>query len=347
MQLTPLLDHVFGRARPALILLMAAVVVVLLIACGNVAGLLFARGASRQREMAVRAALGASRGALARQLLVESALMAAAGAGAGGLAAGLALDALVGLSPADIPRLDSAAIDVTVLGFALASAVVTTVVVGLAPAPRLSRPSLVEDIKGGATGSTRGSASAGTRRWLIGLQVAGTLVLLVAAGLCLRSFARLNEQDLGFSPRNVLTFGVSGLDKDRYPARDARHDAIEQLLARLERLPQVSRAGALLLRPFEHGPIGMDSGVLLEGQPDTSAGWNLNPVLNWESVTTGYFEAMGIPLLRGRGFEATDTSTSLPVAIVSAATAARLWPGQEPLGKRLHLSSPRASRGTP
>jgi putative ABC transport system permease protein len=170
------------------------------------------------------------------------------------------------------------------------------------------------------------------------MQVAGTLVLLMAAGLCLRSFTRLNRQDLGFNPRNVLTFSVGGLNKERYPAREARHQAIEELVARFERLPQVSRASAMLLRPFELGPIGMDTGVVLEGQPDTPATAVANPVLNWEWITTGYFDTMKIPLIRGRLFEATDTAQSPLVAIVSAATAARLWPGQDPIGKRFHLS---------
>ena len=338
IQLTPLLDHVFGRARSALVFLMAAVVMVLLIACGNVAGLLFARGASRAREMAVRAALGASRAALTRQMLIESGLFAAAGSAAGVLTATLTLNTLVGLSPADIPRLDSSSIDATVLAFAVACAAVTTLAVGLGPALRLSRPEVVEDLKGGSTGVVRRSGTAGTRRWLIGMQVAGTLVLLIAAGLCLRSFGRLNRQDLGFNPRSVLTFTVDGLNKDRYPAREARHQAIEQLVARFERLPQVSRASAILLRPFEHGPIGMDTGVVLEGQPDTHATAVANPVLNWEWITSGYFDAMKIPLLAGRTFEATDSSKSPLVAIVSAATASRLWPGQDPIGKRLHLS---------
>jgi predicted permease len=338
IQLTPLLNHMFGRARSALVLLMAAVVMVLLIACGNVAGLLFARGASRAREMAVRAALGASRAALARQMLIESALIAVAGSAAGLLAATLALNTLVGLSPADIPRLDSSSIDFTVLTFAVACAVISTLAVGLGPALRLSRPALIDDIKGGSTGVVPRSSGAGTRRWLIGLQVAGTLVLLMAAGLCLRSFTRLNRQDLGFNPRNVLTFTVGGLGKERYAAREARHQAIEQLVARLERLSQVSRAAAILLRPFEDGPIGMDTGVVLEGQPDTPATAVANPVLNWEWITSGYFDAMKIPLMRGRIFEATDSSTSPLVAIVSAATATRLWPGQDPIGKRFHLS---------
>jgi putative ABC transport system permease protein len=338
IQMTPLLDHMFGRARDALVLLMAAVAMVLLIACGNVAGLLFARGVSRARETAVRAALGASRGALTRQMLIESALIAAVGSAAGVLAATLALNTLVGLSPADIPRLDSSSIDATVLAFAIACAAITTLAVGLGPALRLSRPTMVEDLKGGSTGVVARSGTTGTRRWLMGMQVAGTLVLLMAAGLCLRSFTRLNRQDLGFNPRNVLTFSVSGLNKERYPAREARYQAIQELVARFERLPQVSRAAAVLLRPFEHGPIGMDTGVVLEGQPDTPATAVANPVLNWEWITSGYFDTMKIPLLRGRGFDVGDTSNAPLVAIVSAATAIRLWPGQDPIGKRFHLS---------
>lgn len=339
IQLTPLLDHVFGRARYALALLMAAVVMVLLIACGNVAGLIFARGAAQSREMAVRAALGASRSALARHLLIESGLVAVSGAVLGVAAATLVLDLLVGLSPADIPRLESTRIDGSVLMFAIACAVVTTLAVGLMPALRLSRPSLVDDIKSGATGLTRHSSSARTRRWLIGMQVAVTLVLLIAAGLCLRSFSSLNRQDLGFVSRNLLTFSIGGLDKERYPALEARRAAIDELIARFDRVPQVTRAAALLLRPFEHGPIGMDSGVLLEGQPDTTASSSTNPVVNWEWITDGYFETMRIPVIRGRVFGPSDTASALSVAVVSAATATRLWPGQDPIGKRLRLSA--------
>jgi putative ABC transport system permease protein len=171
------------------------------------------------------------------------------------------------------------------------------------------------------------------------MQVAVTLVLLIAAGLCLRSFSRLNQQDLGFVSRHLLTFSISGLDKERYTAREARQAAIEELIARFDNVPQVTRAAALLLRPFEHGPIGMDSGVLLEGQPDTSASSSTNPVANWEWITDGYFETMRIPVIRGRTFNATDTASAPSVAVVSAATAARLWPGQDPIAKRLRLSA--------
>ena len=331
--LTPILDHIFGPARPALFALMAAVIVVLFIACFNVAGLLFARGAVRIREMAVRAALGASRGVLVRQLLIESALIAVAGAVVGVAVAALTLDTLVALSPADIPRLDATALDARVLVFAIAVAVVTTLVVGLAPAVYLSRTSLVDNFKGGETGVTSRSVRAGTRRALIAVQIAATLVLLVAAGLCVQSFARLTRLDLGFDPANVITFNIPGLET-RYPARSQRHDAIEQLIGRLRRLPHVRAAGAVFQRPFEHGPIGMDTGLLLEGQLATPESWHRNPVVNWESVTSEYFRSMSIRLIRGRIFDGRDGEEAPLVAIVSEAMAARLWPGQNPIGKR-------------
>jgi putative ABC transport system permease protein len=177
------------------------------------------------------------------------------------------------------------------------------------------------------------SVRAGTRRALIAGQIAATLVLLIAAGLCVQSFARLTRLDLGFDPANVLTFNIPGLET-RYPGRSQRHDAIEQLLGRLRRLPHVRAAGAVFQRPFEHGPIGMDTGLLLEGQLPTPESWHRNPVVNWESVTSEYFRSMGIRLIRGRIFDERDGEEAPLVAIVSEAMAARLWPGQNPIGKR-------------
>ena len=303
---TPLLDFVFGPARQTLWLLMAAVVLVLLIACGNVAGLVFARGASRRREIAVRAALGASRGVLVRQLLAESAFIACAGGLLGVAAAAAVLETLVALSPADIPRLDATGINLPVVLFAFATALVATVLVGLVPALRASRTSLVDDMKNGTMGA--GQAAAPGRGLLVAVQVAGTLVLLIATGLCLRSFAKLSDLDLGFNPAQVLTFSVNGLNEEQFPSRAARHEMVERLIANVEQLPQVRAAGAVYERPFEHGPIGMDSGVLLEGQPDTPDEINRNGVLNWESVTSRYFESMNIRLLRGRIFDERDSA---------------------------------------
>jgi putative ABC transport system permease protein len=333
---TPLLDFIFGAARQALWLLMAAVVLVLLIACGNVAGLVFARGAARRREIAVRFALGAGRGALVRQLLAESAFIACLGGLLGVGAAAAVLRSLVALSPADITRLDDTGINLAVVLFAVATAFVATVLVGLAPALRFSRVSLVDDMKSGSMGA--GQAAAPGRGALVAVQVAGTLVLLIAAGLCVRSFARLSNLDLGFNPAQVLTFSVIGLNEEQFPSREARHELVERLIANLEALPQVRTAGAVFQRPFEHGPIGMDAGVLLEGQPDTPDESNRNGVVNWESVTRDYFASMGIRLLRGRLFDVRDNAAAGRVAVVSEAAANHLWPGQDPLGKRLRLS---------
>ena len=333
---TPLLDFIFGPARQTLWLLMAAVVLVLLIACGNVAGLVFARGASRRRELAVRAALGASRGTLVRQLLGESLVIAGAGGLLGVAAAVAVLEMLVALSPADIPRLDATGFNLTVALFALAAALVATALVGLVPALRASRTSLVDDMKNGTMGA--GQASAPGRGLLVAVQVAGTLVLLIATGLCLRSFARLSALDLGFNPAQVLTFEVTGLNEAQFPSRAARHDLVDRLIAGIEQVPQVRAAGAILQRPFEHGPIGMDSSVRLEGQAGRPDEISRNGVLNWESVTPRYFDSMRIRLLRGRIFDERDSVTAGLSAIVSEATANRLWPGKDPIGQRLQLS---------
>jgi predicted permease len=343
MVLTPIVDHIFGSARLALQVLLGAVVVVLLIVCTNVASLLLARGAGRRREIAVRAALGASRSRLIGQLLAESALLVLAGALIGVPVAVLSLDALVALSPADIPRLDTTAFDRRVFGFAAAMAVMTALLVGLAPAWQLTSAALMDQLKGDTTGTTARSMSARTRRTFVTLQIAATLVLLIAAGLCLQSFGRLNRLDLGFDPTNVLTFSIDSLEA-RYPDRLQRTHAAEQLIARFERLPQVIAAGAVLQRPFEHGAIGMDSGFILQGQPLTPDTFMQNPMLNWESVTPGYFRAMGIRLLRGRTFDDRDTATSPLVVMVSEAMASRVWPGQDPIGKRLSTAQERGNQ---
>lgn len=322
---------------------MGAVTLVLLIACTNVAGLLFARGASRAREMAVRTALGASRRILIRQLLTESALLVVAGTVVGVTIAALALEALIALSPADIPRLSATAIDGRVLVVSVLVAAVTTLIVGLAPAAHVSRTSVVQDLRGPATGVAGHGSRARTRRVLLALQVAGTLVLLIAAGLCVQSFARLSRLDLGFDPANVLTFSIAGLDESRYPLPAQRDDVVERLLARFAHVPQVIAAAAVSQRPFAHGPVGNDTGFLLEGQVETPEAWARNPILNCEAVTPAYFRSMGIRLVHGRYFDERDTGHSPHVVIVSEAMATRVWPGQDPLRKRLRAN---ASEGT-
>ena len=331
----PLAEYIFGPARQALLLLMAAVGVVLLLACANVAGLLLARGAARTREIAVRAALGATHAAIAREQLVESAVLACAGAGLGVALAAAGLRTIIALSPVDIPRLDATRLDWTVLGFAVLTTLTAVLVVGFFPAWQARRLSFSEKLRGPSTGSTGSAGRGRTRSALVSFEVGVTLVLVMAGGLCVQSFIRLAHLDLGFDPAHVLTFSVRGLGEGRFPTRAQQNAAVEEVLAAIERVPQVAAAGAVFLRPFELGPIGMDTGFVREGQPDTPETQVRNPGLAWEAVTPGYFRSMGIRLVRGRNFGPDDTERSPLVVIVSEALAARVWPGQDPIGKRL------------
>ena len=334
-ELTSLADVVFGRARQALAVLMGAVVLVLLVACTNVAGLLVARGAARTHEMAVRAALGATTRRLAGQLMLESGLLAVAGAAFGVSVAALALDSLVSLSPAVIPRLDSTRLDLTVVLFAVGATAVTTVLLGLAPCLQLRQRALVQKLGGSSKGAVSTASGTSFRRGLVTLQVATAVVLLTATGLSVRSFARLARLDLGFDPANVLTFSIGGLGESRYPKPEQRGAVIGRAVARMQQAPNVLGAAGVLLRPFAAGRIGWDSGFLLEGQANTEAEWGRNPAVNWEQVTPTYFQTMGIRLIRGRVFTDTDIERMPRVVIVSDDMAKRVWPGQDAIGKRL------------
>jgi putative ABC transport system permease protein len=333
---TPLVEHVFGPARTVLVVLMGAVGAVLLVACTNVAGLLLVRGAARRRALSVRAALGATRGALIQQLTVESAILVAVATTLGIVLAAISVRLIVALLPMDVPRLSDVAIDHRVLLFSLVVAGLATVLMGVMPARQVSRVSVLDELRTHGIGNGRQPRLGGA---LVGFQVAAATALLTAAALCVQSFARVSRLDLGFNPTNVLTFGMTRLDA-RYTTLEARVHAVEGILARLEQLPGVIAAGAVYQRPFEHGPIGLDMAVVLEEQANSPPSWTRNPLLNLEPATPSYFETMRIPLLRGRSFEATDQDGSPLVVIVSEATAARLWPGQDPIGKRLRSYSP-------
>jgi predicted permease len=331
----PLADYIVGPPRQALVLLMAAVGVVLLLACANVAGLLLARGAARTHEIALRAALGATRGAIAREQLVESAVLACAGAALGVALAAAGLRTMIAWSPVDIPRLDATRLDWTVLGFAVLITLMAVAVVGFFPAWQARRLSFSDNLRGPSSGSTSSAAQARTRSALVSFEVGVTLVLVMAAALCVQSFIHLSRVDLGFDPAHVLTFSIRGLGRTRFPTRAQQNEAVENVLASIERVPQVTAAGGVFLRPFELGPVGMDTGFVREGQPDTLDTQVRNPGLAWEAVTPGYFRSMGIRLVHGRNFGPDDTDRSPLVVIVSEAMAARVWPGQDPIGKRL------------
>jgi putative ABC transport system permease protein len=330
---TPIQDHLLGAAKPALVAIFGAVAILLLIACANAACLLLVDGVARAREIAVRLAIGASRWRLARQLLGEAAVLVSLSAILGVALAWLTFDMLVALAPSDVPGLHEASINVPVLAFALGVCLIAPFLVGTLPAWQLSRAELVDSLKEGSRAGSVGPRTGRTRQALVVAQLAAALVLLLAAGLVGRSFLELMRLDLGFDPQNVLTFEIYA-PETKYD-HERQRALVADIVTELERLPGAVAAGAILQRPFKHGPIGMDSGFILEGQPKTPDTWRKNPLLNWESVTPGYFRAMDIALTRGRLFTEHDDERTPLVVVVSEALAARVWPGQDPLGRKL------------
>jgi putative ABC transport system permease protein len=347
VEVKPLLDHVFGTARRALWLLMGAVGLVLVIACANVAGLLAARNALRSRELAVRRALGATGWQLIRQSLAEAGVLAAAGATIGIAVAGAGLRGLIALSPATVVRLSETRVDGVVLAVCLLLTAAVTLGVALAPAAQSMRSAAIGSMNALSMREHGRGIRSDTRRVLVVGQVAITLTLLVASALAAQSFVRLAALDLGFDPRNVLTIDISRLDQARYSTYAARQRVVDDLVTDAGRLPGVQAAAAVLNRPFAHGVIGWDSALLLEGQPDDRATWLKSPIVNFEAITPGYFQTMAVTLQRGRDFSSTDTAAAPLVAIVSGNLAARLWPAENPIGKRLLDSFGRGTDGRP
>ena len=330
--ITPLTDYVFGNARPALWLLLAATGLLLLIACVNIANLLLARAISRRRELAVRLALGASRARLVRQFITESLVLTIPGGAAGILLAYWLIDLLLFVAPSDIPRVEDVRINGAVLLFTCAMTLMTTLAVGLVPAFAASKMSLNEAINEGGSRVSGERASGRLRGALVVIEVSMSLLLLIGAALTVRTFQNLSRVNLGFDPHNVLTFQLS-LQGEKYRDRDARGNFFQQLLDRLEEQPGVVSAGAVLIRPME-GTIGWDLPFALEGQSTAEA--NKNVVPNYESISPHYFRAMGIPLKTGREFTEDDHDKAPYVAIISESMARGVF-GQDvdPIGKRI------------
>jgi putative ABC transport system permease protein len=343
----PFVDHVFGNARRALWILMGAVCLVLVLACANVAGLLVARNALRARELTVRRALGAGTWALVRQSLVEAGVLAAAGALLGVASTTWALRALVALSPATVVRLSETRVDSVVLAACVLMTAAVTFGVGLMPAMQSIRSPVIHSMNTLSMRAPGTSIRPHTRRVLVVGQVAITLALLVASALTIQSFRQLAALDLGFDPTNVLTLDLSRLDQSRYSTWTARQRVVEDLVSGLGRLPGTRSAAAVLNRPFAHGVIGWDSGILLEGQPDVDENWLENPIVNFEAVTPGYFPTMGIRLRAGRDFSPVDRAGAPLVVVVSDNLAARIWPGQNAVGQRLLEGFERGKDGRP
>ena len=326
---TPVSAYLLGPAGPVLWTLLAGAVLMLAIACANVAGLQVSRAARRQRVLAIRMAVGASSWHVVTQMLFESALVTlAAVAGAMGVALATTRG-LVLLAPSSVPRLDTIVLtDLRVLAMGLAAGFVTTLVSGLWPALVARRLDVVSVLAHGP-GVAADPRRRRLQRTIVIVQVATAVTLLAGTALFLRTLRGLDRTVLGFDPHGLLSATVTPATDD--PTRwNAFYDA---LVARVERLPGIVSAGAVALRPLS-GPIGWDSQPVYPGQIGPSA-WGLNPSTNLEVVTPGYFHAMGIRLVRGRLFMARDTLTSPGVVVVSESAARRLWPGRDAIGQRL------------
>ena len=328
-------DEIRGEVRPAMWLLMGAVGFLLLIACVNVANLLLVRGDARLREMAVRTAIGAAPNRLVRQLFTESLVLAVAGAFLGLALAAAALRVLTSVDPTSLPPLAPVRLDITVVLFTLALAVVTTLVFGLAPALRTLHVNLVESLREGGQQATLGGRRQRLRGALVAAEVALAVILVIGAGLMIRSLAALGQIDLGFNPDRVLTLRVA-VPTATYDSADKVVAFYDQLLARVRGLPGVEHAGVVRVLPLAT-TIG-DSGVDVEGFEETPG---RNAKGDWQIVSDGAFEALGTRLVRGRWFAASDTSASVPVTVINETMARTYWKDANAVGGRMRLGNPK------
>jgi putative ABC transport system permease protein len=332
--LTPLADHLFGNAKPALWALFVATGLLLLIAAANIANLLLARATSRRRELALRAALGASRWQIIRQLLSESVVLAVCGGLAGVLLGYWLIELLVAIAPSDIPRLDEVTLSGTVLSVSLLCTFLTTLIFGLLPALSASRINLNETINEAGTRLTATRAGNRLRGSLVVGEIALTLVLLAGSTLILRSFVNLKRVPLGFDPHNVLSMQLR-LTGPKYTALEAKREFFRRLTERVEAQPGVSAAAGVLIRPLE-GTVGWDYDYAIEGQSLDAA--RKNAISNFETITPHYFQTFGIPLKAGREFEPRDKADNALVAIISETMAVQFFGSPAAaIGKRLKL----------
>ena len=328
---TWLLDQMLGRIRPALYILAGAVGLVLLIACANVASLLLGRAASRQREIALRTAIGAHRSRIVRQLLTESLLLSGLGAALGIALAWGGVRLLVALRPANVPRLMEIRLDAPVLAFAVVLSVLTGIAFGLLPALQTSRGDLVAGLREGGRGASAGPRPLRMRRILLVGEIALALVLLVGAGLLIRSFAKLTRVDLGVESRNVIV-GLVSLPGRKYPDAARQAAIFAELLERARSLPQVKDAALASDLPVNSS---WQAGVSFEGLPPVERG--REPLLNVVVATPGWFPTMRMRVLAGRGFDTTDRAGLPPVLVISRAVAKRFFGGASPIGRRMKM----------
>jgi putative ABC transport system permease protein len=329
IRVTPFLDHQIGPARQAMWALFGAVGVLLLIACANVSGLMLTRVSLRAHDDAIRVAVGGSGIAVGRLWAAESVWLTLISGALGLLACQWLIGLIIAFAPEGIPRLDEVTINLPVAIFSLTVMALTTLLCGVAPIRHASLINVIESLNDGSR-TTAGGRSSRTRAALLVVQIGLAVVLLVAAGLVVRSFNALQTLDLGFDREAVLRIKVEPRDQSR-PVNEWMADFLPQVAA----MPQVASAGAVYLTPMELGAIGQGTWAIAEGQPDTSETASANPIVNYQSATAGYFTAMGIPLLRGRLFTEDDRSNGPRVAIISESAVDTFFPGQDPIGKRI------------
>ncbi len=327
-------DNVVGDVRPALLMLGAGVLLMLIVAGANVANLLIARGLARERELSVRAAIGASRFRLLRQLGTEATVLASFGAVSAVFVAFVALKTLLALAPAELPRVAEIEIDARALAFTAGIAMLGAVLFGILPGIRTARAEPAEALR-----APDGSAAPGTRRYwlrhaLVVGQVAITMLVLSTAGLLLRSFDRMQRLNVGFPAQDLLLAEVA-IPPSRHPEPVDLQRAMVRLAEYVATLPGVSHATAVSSAPFA-GTQGVDATVFADGQPfDGSA----NPLVNYEGVDSSYFATLELPILRGRGINERDRPGSEPVVVVNQAFARLFWPDRDPIGRRIKWGS--------
>jgi putative ABC transport system permease protein len=331
----PLREQFVGNVRPALLILLGAVGFVLLIACANVANLLLSRAAAREKEIALRTALGASRMRIVRQLLTESLLLALLGGLLGLMLAWWGIGGLVMISPPDLINLQGVGINVTVLVWTLGIALVTGIIFGLVPALEATRLNLNDALKEGSKGAGgQGSRSQRLRSALVIAEVALALVLLVNAGLLVKSFVRLQKIDTGFDTENVLTM-VERLPASKYKEDSQKVAYFRQAIERIRSLPGIRSVGIVSYLPLYGGP-GAATSVSIEGRPAPPPDQHLTTDVR--AADRGYFDTMGIPILRGRNFTDIEDSEARHIALISESFARQHFPGEDPIGKRIAVN---------
>ena len=332
VNVVPIHADLVAPVRPLLLVLLAGIGLVLVIACSNVASLLLARAVGREREIAVRGALGAGRGRVVRQLLMEGAVLAGAAAVLGVLAGRAMLSGLLALAPADIPLLDEVRLDRTAFAFAGLLTVATTLIFALLPALRLAGTDLLTSLRSERAG---GGSSTRLRSALVLFEVALSVMLLIGAGLLIRSFLKLQQVDLGFRSDRTLALGISA-PSARFRETAPQIEFYDRLLERLKSVPGVAMLTSTSGTPAD--PSGTSFSFSIEGRTAPNPSGRFDPV--WvELITPGFFAGLGIPVISGRGIDATDREGTIPVAVLNEALARKLWPGENPIGQRIAIRS--------